>query len=96
MASIPNNEEKLPFHIAVEHGKSFQEGALENIFKAAPRALVTRDMTSHLYPFMLAAQVSPGEITPLEKFGLCFQLLMENPNLICPKLLESVLMSREI
>jgi len=52
--SIPDGIGRLPIHIAIQSGKSW-EYVLQKIFKANPNAILMRDGQHFLLPFMLAA-----------------------------------------
>jgi len=53
-ARISNTQQRLPLHMAIESGRTMNNG-VESILKAEPLALQTRDMKTRLYPFQLAA-----------------------------------------
>lgn len=48
---IPNENGKLPLHVAAEHGMPF----VHVLARAEPRALTTRCLETDMYPFQLAA-----------------------------------------
>jgi ankyrin repeat protein len=52
-AGIADGQGRLPLHIAMEHGQPCADLLLD----AEPRALDTRCMVTHMYPFQLAALV---------------------------------------
>jgi len=53
-AGICDHQGRLPLTVAAENGISWSKG-LREIYEAAPRATLTRDTKSHMYPFMLSA-----------------------------------------
>eukprot|EP00586_Coscinodiscus_wailesii_P005035 CAMPEP_0172486138 /NCGR_PEP_ID=MMETSP1066-20121228/14576_1 /TAXON_ID=671091 /ORGANISM="Coscinodiscus wailesii, Strain CCMP2513" /LENGTH=493 /DNA_ID=CAMNT_0013251895 /DNA_START=65 /DNA_END=1549 /DNA_ORIENTATION=- len=55
MASLPNGEGRLPFHLILSKPKIIDVDITRKIFQACPVALSTRDPIMHLYPFMLLA-----------------------------------------
>eukprot|EP00566_Odontella_aurita_P000844 CAMPEP_0113537392 /NCGR_PEP_ID=MMETSP0015_2-20120614/6800_1 /TAXON_ID=2838 /ORGANISM="Odontella" /LENGTH=377 /DNA_ID=CAMNT_0000436881 /DNA_START=42 /DNA_END=1172 /DNA_ORIENTATION=+ /assembly_acc=CAM_ASM_000160 len=56
-ASILDGSGRLPISLAIEAGVHWDHfgGALKKLFESEPRALSTRDVTSHMYPFMMCA-----------------------------------------
>lgn len=72
-ASAHDGSGRLPLNLALESGKRWVEGGVGDVVKAAPMALVTRDMKTHLFPFMIAAI---GEINALDTV---YRLLESNP-----------------
>lgn len=77
-ASAVDRDGRLPLHLALESLLTW-EGGVESLLGAAPRALRTRDVITHLYPFMAAAVGGAG--------GLCadvttiFMLLRNGPEM---------------
>ncbi len=53
-SSIPDEEGRLPIHIAIENRITWSQG-VENLLKSSPQALNTRDIKTFLYPFQMAA-----------------------------------------
>lgn len=78
VASVPDSVGKLPLHQAIESSHSFD--SIQSLFHASPSVLQTRDLQSHLTPFMSAAVERGGD--KLEKFSSCFAWLMEDPVLV--------------
>lgn len=79
-ATLPNNKGQLPLHLALEH--SLPSNAVMALFDVAPNALESRDMSTLCYPFMTAACCGVNESTWLVRFTLCYELLMNCPNLV--------------
>ena len=77
-ASVPDSVGKLPLHLAIESSHSFD--SVQSLFHASPSALQTRDLQSHLTPFMSAAVERGGD--KLEIFSSCFAWLIEDPTLV--------------
>lgn len=58
LAMIPNKRSRLPLHLAIEACTFSSLSSLSSImalFYAAPQALCTRDIKTHLFPFMQLA-----------------------------------------
>jgi len=66
---------KLALHLAAERGLKWCAG-LRDIYLAAPRAIETRDVCTHMYPFMIS---SVGKHANLET---TFELLRTNPSML--------------
>jgi len=69
-ASVRNNEGRAPLHFAIESRVSWEK-QLYPLVQAVPDSLCWKDLTTHLYPFMLAASVDDVDNT--------FQLLRAAP-----------------
>jgi hypothetical protein len=78
-ASIPNPLGRFPLALALETGKSFEE--VLPLIKAYPQALEIKDATTHLYPFMIAAAVTPPRRGP-NLLDTVFDLLRMQPDLV--------------
>lgn len=70
-----DENDKLALHLAAERGLPWCAG-LRDVYLAAPRAIETRDIPTHLYPFMIS---SIGEHANL---GTTFELLRTNPSML--------------
>ena len=68
MASIHNGQGRLPLHLALEKGLSWNKGTFE-IFCAYPSAASTRDPILLTYPFMVAATRDYRRIGTIPKDG---------------------------
>ena len=84
-ARFRDSQDRLPLHIAIEHGKTFRTGLKSLIQcyathgpheRAPPSILEVRDVKTRLPPFLQAAA---SEVAPLETV---FELLREGPELI--------------
>jgi len=82
LASVPNSVGKLPLHQAIESSHNFS--SIQALLYASPNALKTRDIQSHLTPFMSSAveRIFEREEDKLDKFSSCFAWLMEDPTAI--------------
>ena len=78
-ARIANNNRRLPLHLAVESGRTLNNG-VESILRAEPLALQTRDMETRLYPFQLAAIPTFGWDN--SNIDTIYSLLFAAPNVI--------------
>ena len=67
-AQLPNQDGRLPLHLAIERGLSVEEG-LEEIIQANRDALEERDGFTGFYPFVLARN----------NMDLCYSLLSQYP-----------------
>eukprot|EP00591_Stephanopyxis_turris_P001960 CAMPEP_0195524984 /NCGR_PEP_ID=MMETSP0794_2-20130614/25147_1 /TAXON_ID=515487 /ORGANISM="Stephanopyxis turris, Strain CCMP 815" /LENGTH=433 /DNA_ID=CAMNT_0040655335 /DNA_START=542 /DNA_END=1840 /DNA_ORIENTATION=+ len=76
-ARMPNKNGRLPLNIAVESGNRTME-QIRGLVSAAPEALCTRDMATHLFPFMLSALSKNSDHT----IDLSFQLLQSQPEVV--------------
>lgn len=87
VASFPNEEGRLPLHIALETGKAFRGKDVEAIFKAAPSALFAKDLKTQMYPFMLSAMVEGKTYTRdvMHHFSSCFSVLISDPSILQKK-----------
>ena len=54
IASMCDRGGRLPLHVALQSGRTYQNG-VEKIANAAPLAMQTRDTQTGMYPFMLAS-----------------------------------------
>mmetsp|Transcript_21472 Transcript_21472/g.31930 ORF Transcript_21472/g.31930 Transcript_21472/m.31930 type:complete len:421 (-) Transcript_21472:137-1399(-) len=54
-ASLPDQENRYPLHLAIESGKTWDTG-IESIVLAAPSVLRIKDNKTGLFPFMASAQ----------------------------------------
>lgn len=61
-AHVLNKHGRLPLHLATESHKSWDE-EIRFIVDAAPTALQSRDPSTHMFPFMLAAVKMENELT---------------------------------
>mmetsp|Transcript_11400 Transcript_11400/g.17133 ORF Transcript_11400/g.17133 Transcript_11400/m.17133 type:complete len:384 (-) Transcript_11400:176-1327(-) len=62
-------------HLSIENGCTWENG-VKQYYQAAPKAIETRDVRTHLFPFMLAAIGENAEVETI------FHLLKEDPSLI--------------
>ena len=77
-AKIPDKHGRLPLVLAIQSGKQ----TLRELILAAPQALTTRDITTHLYPFLIAASTKEAPINAIyelirhapEIITLCFRI----------------------
>jgi hypothetical protein len=76
-ARIPNREGRLPLHLALACGKRTWNEGICPLVNAAPQALMTRDIKTHLYPVQLAA-ISEAE-DDLESLSTIYELLLAWP-----------------
>lgn len=74
-ASVPDPNGRLPLMLAISSQKIWNRG-IKSVFEAAPKALVTRDHGTFLYPFMFAAV---GEVSTTDTV---FELLRAGPDLV--------------
>jgi len=86
-ASVPNPEGRLVLNLAIEKENRYYE----KIFLAAPRAINTSDIKTHMLPFMTAAidreQTSDEknidhDEESIGKFSLVYELLMKDPTMV--------------
>lgn len=78
-AQMQNGDKRLPLHVAVESGRTWKNG-IERIVDAEPLALETRDIKTHMYPFMLAA--IPSYKWDNTSFDTIFYLLRRAPHVV--------------
>ena len=81
-ARIANHEGRVPLNIALERGKVTWEYRIQDLFQAAPEAIMARDCKTHLYPFMLAAVTSNESCAEEEQLNTIYHLLRVQPNVI--------------
>lgn len=93
LAAFPNREGKLPLTLAIEHGHILNDSVSKIMLRAAPESTMTRDIQSHMYPFMKAAlmatcadkvggsQYSSRNIR-LKQFERVYDLLLNAPTLL--------------
>lgn len=105
-ASVLDASGRLPLSLAVLSGKAWERG-VKSLADAAPQALVTRDIETHMYPFMLAAaavnapetysSVLTNEESSSERdlisLSNTFHLLSEAPELLAALSFEKELVS---
>jgi hypothetical protein len=88
-AGIADGQGRLPLHIAMEHGLPCADLLLD----AEPRALETRCMVTHMYPFQLAAlawedsehemhSVPTQSNKQIEEINTMYTLLRKMPHLL--------------
>jgi hypothetical protein len=65
-AGLPDAEGRLPLHVAMEHNLPLP--CFEIIANAEPRALPTRCMMTHMYPFQQSAVLLGKQMDPLIQF----------------------------
>jgi hypothetical protein len=75
-AGIPDAGGLLPLHLAIKKNRTW-EGGVKALWRAEPRSLCTRDPSTKLYPFMLAASAD-SEISTI------FRLLLAAPECVRP------------
>jgi hypothetical protein len=73
-AGIPDASGLLPLHLAIEKNRTW-EGGVKALWRAEPRSLCTRDPSTKLYPFMLAASAD-SDISTI------FRLLLAAPECV--------------
>ena len=66
----------LPLHLALENGCT-NTTTIMNLIRAAPEALITRDVKLHLFPFMIA-EVASMEKEHARQTEIIFTLLRAN------------------
>jgi hypothetical protein len=76
-ASIPDGQGRLPLHIAASHGLVCSD----LIAKAEPRALVTRCVATHMYPFQLAA-LAPDYTEEVANINNTYDMLRKAPHVL--------------
>jgi len=76
-ARMSDDKGRIALNVAVSNGWSYE--ILRKVLDCAPRALVTRDMSSGLYPFMLAAS---SYAYGASKVCTTYRLLREEPLLM--------------
>jgi ankyrin repeat protein len=74
-ACVPDLLGRLPLHLALSSGKSWKDGVKE-LVEAYPDAMSSPDMSSKLYPFMMAAEGWKGDT------NTTFELLRHSPGLL--------------
>ena len=86
MASVQNDVGRLPLHIIVDAvhwtGDNDESHPIRSIIDAYPPALEVRDMSTGLFPFMLAASTTIEEGNDLLVVETTFRLLLESPAVI--------------
>ena len=91
-ASAPDRDGRLPLHLSLEGGVSWDGGAAR-ILRLAPQALMTRDIKTRFYPFMLAAMAADGRYRrdswDHSGLGTVYLLIRECPTLLNQVLLEN-------
>lgn len=73
-ASIPDNQGRLPLHLAISSGKTWSQG-VKAILKANPDTLTSPDPTTGLQPFLQAASSSNPDL------GTILELLKKDPSM---------------
>ena len=71
---VRNERDRLPSHLAIEAGASWDEGGVRYLAEQKPEMVEERDVATGLYPFMLAASVGSVEVS--------FELLRRSPGLV--------------
>lgn len=66
---------RLCLHLAIEGGCTWENG-VKQFYQAAPKAIETRDVRTHLFPVMMAAVGENAEVETI------YHLLKEDPSLI--------------
>lgn len=74
-AKVPNERGKLPLHVAIDNGRSWDQGTLK-LFECAPRGLGVRNVNTRLYPFMTAAVDGKCDLDTV------YSLLRRGPHLV--------------
>ena len=75
-ASIPDNRGNYPLFIAIQNQQSYD--TINEIFKAFPEVVETKDVIANLLPFVLAARENwENEI---EQVTVTYFLLRQDPN----------------
>lgn len=77
---IPNSQNRLPLHVAIEKKIQWEEG-LEHIFKNYSEASCVRDPQSNLLPFILAG-MRCAYSSPLERLNNSYLILRANPAVV--------------
>jgi hypothetical protein len=75
-ANQTNGEGRLPLHLAIENRSLFHDTAVAPLLDLAPRALLTRDIKSRLYPFANAAVGATANL------DVTFNLLQRDPTVL--------------
>lgn len=78
-AQIVDSLGRLPVHIAIENGKSW-EGVVRKLVAKFPSAIIRMDGKHYLYPFLLAALASPRDKD--EQLNCILELLRADPSTI--------------
>ena len=83
--SIPDDDGTLPLNklLSSNHSSTYNHDIIQEFLKNAPNSIATRDISSHFYPFMMAAR---KKMTQTKKetpnIDAVFDLLTENPALL--------------
>ena len=83
--SIPDDDGTLPLNklLSSNHSSTYNHDIIQEFLKNAPNSIATRDISSHFYPFMMAAR---KKMTQTKKetpnIDAVFDLLIENPALL--------------
>lgn len=81
---IPDENGRLPLHVAAEHGMPF----VDVLASAGPRAVTTRSLETHFYPFQLVALSLDSTYSPADANKYAFTTLKGNRRLNNPALNE--------
>lgn len=73
-AGMTDNNGRLPLNLAIEAG--WDAYYLNKLCRAEPRAMLTRDITSRMYPFMMAAAATSVNVDSI------YQVLRSDPSVI--------------
>ena len=74
-ACVPDRFDRLPLHLALSSGKGWNDG-VKQLIEVYPEAMHVRDISTSLYPFMLAAEGWKGDLSTT------LELLRHNPSSI--------------
>lgn len=75
-ALTPTRDDRLPIHLAIESGTTYNEGGICALVHAAPQTLEVRDVQTKLPPFLLAAASPKAPLT------VVWELVRARPDLI--------------
>lgn len=78
-ASVPNKDERYPLFLALENPILSWEDGLDALVSADPSKLRTTDVSTHMYPFMLAAAEDREDILGI---NVVFLLLKRCPEVV--------------
>lgn len=86
-AKMRDNAGKLPLHLAIDAGVSWQ--GMRNLNQVNPLAIQEEDPVTGLLPFMSAAKAQPNSDHTRDIVNATFQLLRSSPDAILPTLEKS-------
>mmetsp|Transcript_57180 Transcript_57180/g.66851 ORF Transcript_57180/g.66851 Transcript_57180/m.66851 type:complete len:398 (-) Transcript_57180:260-1453(-) len=83
-ARIQDKRQTLPLNLALQSGKTWQQG-VKSLFNAEPRALLTRDASTKMFPFMIASAINDNDVDK-RKVGNETNLNSDDDSLLLGKL----------